>query len=329
MWWREPGERQYGLVTWDQGIAAVGHDSMVRVIRSGILVRDRPGVYVIAGVPWSRERDILSACLAGAAVASHRSAAWIERFPGAVSLRPEITTGPDVRVRLPGVKAHRSTHLPPEHITMIDGIPCTIPARTAVDMSAVLSDDSVERMINRAHDHNIVTYAEIVAVFNDVRRRGRRRVAHLAPILDRCLGVGEKSRSDGERWVRATIAKAGMRAPQQQIWVVANGNRYCIDVGYVPEKVGIEFQGQWAHADRRQALVEDSDRISELELAGWLMLPVTHATTASVLIDRVQRALAQRTSTSGHSGAHGAPACPEVGEGREDEGRGYGAGHGQ
>jgi hypothetical protein len=327
MWWGPIAERQLGLVTWDQGLEAVGHDRMMRAIASGVLVRTRPAVYLVAGAPWTKETDLLAVCLSAHAVASHRAAAYQEGF-NIRSLRPEITTTPGHHVRLSGVKAHRSTFLPPEHITVVNGIPCTTPARTAVDMSAVLGDDSVERLINRAHDNGIVSYAEIVAVLNEVRRRGRRRVAHLAPILDRCLSVGEKSKSDGERWVMATILKSGLRVPQQQIWVVANGNRYCIDVGYLPEKVGIEFQGMWAHADRRQALVEDSNKISELELAGWLMLPVTHQTTASVLIDRVQRALAQRSPTSGHSGAQSAPECPEVADPGEG-GRGYGLGHGQ
>jgi hypothetical protein len=322
MWWGPIGERQLGLVTWNQGVAAAGHDTMVRAIRSQALVRDKPGVYVIAGVPKSKERDLLSACLSAHAVASHRSAAWMARFPGIASLRPEVTTSPATHVRLVGVKAHRSTYLPAEHITVIEGIPCTIPARTAVDLSAVLGDDSVKRMLEDAHHHRILSYADVVAVMRDVRVRGRRRVAHLAPILDDLLAVGDKSQSRGETWVVRTLVKAGMRVPDKQIWVVANGKRYCIDVGYVPEKVGIDFDGWWAHGQTRAAFVGDRDRISELELAGWLMLPVTSATTASVLIDRVQRALAQRDPTSGHSGAPCAPESPEVDEG---EGQGYGA----
>jgi hypothetical protein len=136
-------------------------------------------------------------------------------------------------------------------------------------------------------------------VLCDVRRRGRRRVAHLAPILDKCLAVGEKSDSEGELWAVRTLMKAGFRRPEQQIWVVANGRRYCIDVGYSPEKVGVDFDGYWAHGTTRSAFDYDRVRVSELELAGWLMLPVTSTTTASELVDRVGRALARRSPTSG------------------------------
>ena len=298
MWWREFGERQLGLVTWEQGVAAVGHDAMVRTVRSGALVRDRPRVYVIAGVPWSRERDLLSACLAGEGVASHRSAAWMERFPGITALRPEIMTTPDKHVRLEGVRAHHSNFLPPEHIVTVDGIPCTTPARTALDMSTLLGDESLKRMFNRVHMQGITTYAEMVDVLGDFRCRGRRRVAHLAAILDECLAVGEKSESGGELWAVRTLVKAGFRHPDQQIWVVANGKRYCIDVGYSPEKVGIDFDGWWAHGTTRTAFDYDRSRAGELALAGWLMIPATSATTASELVDRVGRALAQRRRNS-------------------------------
>lgn len=294
MWWRALGERQLGLVTYEQGVATVGKPAFFRAVEKGVLLRDRPGVYVIAGVPRSKERDLLSACLAGEGAASHRSAAWMERFPRIASLRPEITTAAGKRVRLPGVKAHRSTYLPPHHLTVVEGIPCTSPARTAVDLSAVLGDDSVKRMLQDAHHHRIVSYAEVIGVLGDVRRRGRRRVAHLSPILDDLLSTGEKSQSGGETWVVRTVVKAGIRMPDQQIWVVANGQRYCIDVGWLPEKVGVDFDGWWAHGQTRGAFDGDRDRISELELAGWLMLPATSNTTESVLVDRVQRALAQR-----------------------------------
>jgi hypothetical protein len=298
MWWGPIAEGQHGLVTWDQGVEAVGPDRMGSEIRAGRLVRERPGVYAVAGAPRSRQRDVLAVCLTTGGVASHRSAAWLHGF-GLTSFRPEITTLPGARVRLPGVLAHRSTVLPPEHLTVVSGIPCTTPARTALDMSARLGDESLELMLHWVHQHRIVSYAEVIEVLGELRRRGRRRVAHLAPILDKCIGAGEKSESRGELWVVRTLVGAGLPVPAEQIWVVANGHRYCIDVGYVPERVGIEFDGWGAHGVTRSAFDGDRDKISELELAGWLMLPVTSATTSSVLVDRVQRALALRRPTSG------------------------------
>jgi hypothetical protein len=325
MWWSAVTERQHGLITWWQGVDLVGEERMWAAIRSRHVIRDLPGVYGATGTPYTPERALMAACLATGGVGSHRSAAWMERFPRVTTRRPEITTGPDVRVRLNGVKAHRSTFLPPEHITVVDGIPCTTAARTALDMSALLGDDSLEALLNALHQRRIASYADVVAVLHDVRCRGRRRVAHVAPILDKCLAVGGKSESRGELWAARTLVKAGLPVPDQQIWVVAHGKRYCIDVGYILQKIGIEFDGWNAHGVTRAAFDGDRDKISELELAGWLMLPVTSSTTASVLIDRVQRALALRSTTSGHSPAN----TPVSVQKSELWTPGYGAGHGQ
>jgi hypothetical protein len=299
VWWRELAEQQHGLITWRQGVVCVGEDRMEADVRAGRIVRTRPSVYFAAGAPATLKRELLAACFAGRGVASHRAAAWLHGFPGIACLRPEIITGPERHVRLEGVRAHRSTFLPSEHLTIVDGIPCTTPARTALDMSALLGDDSVKRMLTQIHQRDIVSYAAVVEVLGVLRRRGRRRVAHLAPILDYCLAVDDKSESDGERWAVRTLVKAGFRPPEQQIWVVANGKRYCIDVGYSPEKVGVDFDGYWAHGTTRRAFDYDRERVSELELAGWLMLLVTSSTTASELVDRVGRALARHRPTSG------------------------------
>jgi hypothetical protein len=132
--WGHIAEQQYGLVTWDQGVAAVGETRFWSDVRHGLAMRDLPSVYVARGAPRSRRRDIMAACLASGGVASMRTAAWLHGFPGVISLRTEITTTRAKRVRLPGVKAHRSTHLPAEHLTRVDGIPCTTAARTAIDI---------------------------------------------------------------------------------------------------------------------------------------------------------------------------------------------------
>ena len=95
-----------------------------------------------------------------------------------------------------------------------------------------------------------------------------------------------------------TVVKAGMPVPDQQIWVVANGRRYCIDVGYLPEKVGIEFDGWWAHGQTHDGLRRaTATRSPSSSSPAGSCSRSPHATTASVLIDRVQRALAQRCPT--------------------------------
>jgi very-short-patch-repair endonuclease len=298
MWWGEIAQGQYGLVTWDQGVALGGRGRMERAIEHGLLVRELPATYVVTGAPWSKRRDLMAACLASGGHVSMRTAAWFEGFP-VVSLRTEITTTSARRVRLPGVKAHRSTYLPPHHVTRIDGIPITTPARTAVDISACFGDDTLTTILSEAERRKLFTFAEVATVLTDVRRRGRRRVAHLAPILDYLMGA-DRGDSEGEDWAARTLRAAGLGGFERNVWLVANGQRFCVDILFMPHKVVVEYDGYDAHGRLRTAFDGDRDRIAELELAGYLVIPVTSKTTRTVLVDRVQRALEQRRPTSGH-----------------------------
>ena len=298
MWWGEIAEQQYGLVSWAQGLEAVGKTRLWSDIRAGRLVRDLPATYVVAGAPWSKRRDLMAACLASDGAVSMRSAAWLEGFP-VTSLRTEITTTSDKRVRLPGVKAHRSTYLPPEHLTIIDGIPVTTPARTAVDISACFGDDTLTDILSEAERKKLFTFAEVATVLTDVRRRGRRRVAHLAPVLDYLMGA-DRGDSEGEDWAARTLRAAGLGGFQRNVWLVANGLRFCVDILYMPHKVVVEYDGYDAHGRLRTAFDGDRDKLAELELAGYLVIPATSKTTRTVLVDRVKRALDQRRPTSGH-----------------------------
>jgi len=325
MWWGEVARRQYGLITWHQGLGIVGRTATVQAIRDGLIVRELPSVYVVDGAPWSKRRDIMAACLASGGVASLRTAAWLHGFPCLTSLRTEITTTTDRRIRLPGVKAHRSTYLPAKHITVVDGIPCTTPARTAIDISACLGDETLTTVLSEGERQKRFTYADLATVLSDVRRRGRRRVAHVAPILDYLMGVGDRGESPGEDWAARTLIAAGLSGFQRQLWIVVNGQRYRPDLLYAREKVIVEYDGYDAHGRLRTAFDDDRDRMSELQLAGYCVIPATAKTTPTVLVDRVKRALDQRRPTSGKLVRHGATECPEVGRAVA----GYRSGHGQ
>jgi very-short-patch-repair endonuclease len=72
------------------------------------------------------------------------------------------------------------------------------------------------------------------------------------------------------RWVR----EAGLPQPVQQVWIVAEGKRYCLDFAYPEWKIGWEWDPWETHGIRR-AFSYDRGRRNDLELAGWLMLQFT------------------------------------------------------
>ncbi len=175
---------QYGLLSREQALHVLPADQLRSWRQRGLLVPLRPGVYRFRGVPESWEQQLLAVCLAAGAAASHRAAARLWKLDGVAALRLEVTTPLGRPVRLPGVRAHRSNRFDPEFLTVHRAIPVTTPARTLVDLSAVTPAPTLEKAVDRALRDGLVTLPGLRDCFDALAKRGRRRVAHLRPILD-------------------------------------------------------------------------------------------------------------------------------------------------
>jgi very-short-patch-repair endonuclease len=105
-----------------------------------------------------------------------------------------------------------------------------------------------------------------------------------------CLYAGESVWEDKIfRWV----VDSGEPAPDRQVCITIDGVNYRIDLGYVDLKIAIEFDG-YDHQHLYSRHISDRDRMSELQLAGWLVLPLTAANSRQVVIRRVREARALR-----------------------------------
>ncbi len=230
-----------------------------------------------------------AATLAGDGVASHRSAARLFRLPVPAE-RVEITVRLGRQVRLYGVVAHRSNLLVPSLVTTAEGIPCTTPERTLVDLTAVLMDETCERAVDEAVRQRLCTYSSLDACYRVMRRRGRRRVTVIEDLLSRRLDGVEPGDSDWEMRIARWLLEAGFGRPEQSVWVVAGGERFCLDLAYPAARVGIEFDGWDSHRLRGRY---DADRRKwrRLELDGWTVLPFTSICTRREVLEDVGRAL--------------------------------------
>lgn len=296
MWLDDVGTEQWGLVTWDQGVDAVGPSAFKRLISAGRVIKTRPGIYVAAGAPASWERDLLAVCLEADGVAGLKSAGRLKGFPYVPSIVPEVLVLGDRHVRIEGARVHRTNFLPPHHIEVVRGIRTTTAPRTMVDLSAGLGDETLWRVMNEAERLKLFTFKQLSVCLDEMQARGRRRIAHVRPLLDLAM---EQPTGDSPPQVKVVrwLLDAGIRRPETELWVVIDGKRYCIDAAWRPEKVGLEYDG-WAVHKMRTKFDSDRDKISELEIGGWLILPVTSAMSRRTVVDRVRRALASR-STSG------------------------------
>jgi hypothetical protein len=298
MGWREvsgQAAEQYGVIDAEDALRNVSEQQVRYAVRDGRLepMFAKTGTYRFSGTPEHWEQRLYAACRATGGVASHRSAARLWGISYVPAVRLELTVPAHQVVRLDGVRAHRSNRLLSSHITTYAGIPVTTGARTVVDLSAVVGDQTLERAVNDALRRGVTTIDELCTCFEELAGRGRRRIAHLRPLLaDRVHGF-HPGANDGELRVVQWVVEAGLPRPAQQVWVVAEGKRYCLDYAYPAWKVGFEWDG-WDDHGMRQAFDYDRARRNDLELAGWLMLQFTSRMERNVVVDRVAKALAQR-----------------------------------
>ncbi|HWF36858.1 MAG TPA: hypothetical protein VG295_15870, partial [Solirubrobacteraceae bacterium] len=69
---------------------------------------------------------------------SHRSAAALWGIRATSRSTIDVTSPGGRGRRLSGIDAHRAATLAPADVTVVDGIPCTSVARTAVDLAALV-----------------------------------------------------------------------------------------------------------------------------------------------------------------------------------------------
>jgi hypothetical protein len=165
-------ESAHGVVTRAELLdAGVTRNEIARRLRTGALLREYPGVYRVGHRAPSVEARYLAAVKAcgRAAHLCGRAAAYLLGIVKGSPPPPEVTA--TTKRRLKGVRTHRSRRpYPADEVTTWRGIPVTTPARTLVDLAAVLSKDALARACHEAGVRYGTTPAHVEAI---LERRGR------------------------------------------------------------------------------------------------------------------------------------------------------------
>src|SRR6185295_11574763 len=139
--------------------------------------------------------------LGAASVVSHRSGAaeWdLRRTPA----RPELTVPGDRRGRA-AFRVHRTTWLPRWHVTVRDGLPVTVVARTLFDLGAVVAPREVERAFDRAEVQGLLDLRSVERVLAE--GAGRAGCAALRAVLGRTLAGSTLTDSELEEMLLAIV----------------------------------------------------------------------------------------------------------------------------
>lgn len=273
----EIASAQHGVITRRQ-LEEVGlsTSSIDRRLYSGRLTPLYPDVYIIGGSAKSEAQTLMGAVLSmgrGAAL-SHQSAAamWsILPTPGRIHVatpRPRWKEKPFV--------VHRSTDLGPRYVASVEGIPTTNPARTIVDLGAVVGRRTVGLALDTALRQGSVALTDVEDVIDRVARKGRSGVGHARAVIEQRRRWLSDTESVLEDLFRQLVQDAGLPVPQPQVHVRDSIGRTIarVDFAYPDRKLAIELDGFRYHSDP-EAFTRDRTRQNALLSTGYRLLRYT------------------------------------------------------
>jgi very-short-patch-repair endonuclease len=204
-------DRSHGVVTRAELLrAGVTRSEIARRLRSGYLMPMHPGVYRVGHRAPSIEARYLAAvraCGDGARLCGLAAAHLLGIVKGRPP-PPEVVA--PTRRRVEGVRTHRSRHpYSANEVTIWKGIPVTSPARTLVDLAAVLSGDELALAYHRASIRHHTRPAQVEAVLS--RRPNSPGAGKLRAVLS---GEERVALSKLERRFLALLRQAGLPLPQ-------------------------------------------------------------------------------------------------------------------
>jgi len=229
------------------------------------------------------------------AIASHATAARLWRLPLPTDDRVEITVPAERRVRIPGVRVHRSYTLREPDWTELEGIPVTAPARVIADISGRFDARVLGRAVDDGLRRRVLTLGALRTTAEQLPTIAPgRSPQRLAEVVGRRIPGYQPGDSDLETHVFETIVDAGLPAPIRLYRVTIDGRALTLDLAYPAPKLGIEVDGFDPHRTRG---VFETDRIRQnaLVLAGWTILRFTSDSTPGQIVKEVAHALFGRS----------------------------------
>ena len=232
----------------------------------GRAIRMHHGLYLV-GVA---EPDLLDRARAALAVSppgtvvGYQTAAAMQGFGVAEDEDIHLVAPPDSRFsQCRGIAAHRPALAVPRAVR-VHGIPCTPPARTAIDLARTL-DQSLALATLDCVLHNRVCGRDALTA-EVARHRGLPDVEQARTLLTKADG---RSVCTQETMLRSIIHTAGLLEFVPQFEVRQGGRRYVLDLADPRHMVAAEYDG--VSHDEPSRRVDDRERHNWLDGLGWRM----------------------------------------------------------
>ena len=262
--------RQHAVVGRRQLLAlGIGDDAIRHRIGTGRLHPLHRGVYAVGHellLPDSRHMAAVLACGTGA-VASHRTAAALLGLAPSPSGDIEVTVLRAGARSRRGLRVHITRSFDPAETGKCKGIPCTGPARTLVDLAAVLDRRRLRRALERSIELRILDGRAMDAALG--RANGRRGTGVLRELLADLHGEPAPVKNELERLFLELVREAGLPLPV----VNAHVGTYEVDFHWPAARLIVETDGRETH-DTPHQFERDRRRDLELTLAGWHVIRI-------------------------------------------------------
>jgi very-short-patch-repair endonuclease len=263
--------RQHGVVSRDQARHCGWSDDRIdRMLRNGDWTRLLPRVYLTDSAPrsWMAMAFAATLSLGPDAVLVAETAAALralveQRLPVAVAIAP----GRRVRLTSADVRVLRLDVSRSERVT-ISGLPTTTRLRTAIDLAHLLPDVQAQPIVDRMLVLDTVDLDELTDAVSRSSRKGSARARALM------RSAADLAAAESERRALRVFRDAGITGWSANLRVQVRGGRTIkVDLALPALRIAVEIKGWQFHAasDRAQ---KDDTRVTDLQLAGWLVIPV-------------------------------------------------------
>ena len=261
--------RQHAVVSRRQLLAlGLSKDEIWYRTKIGRLHRIHAGVYAVGHPLLLRYSRYMAAVLAcDRAVLSHRSAAALLGLRHAPAGDVEVTVLRARSRRTRGIRVHATRSFQPSDITTEENIRCTSPARTLVDLAAVLNRRQLRRALERSIELRILDGRAIDAALD--RASGRRGVGVLRELIAGLQAEPAPVRNELERRFLELVRAESLPIPVVNARVCG----YEVDFHWPARRLIVETDGRETH-DTPHQFEEDRRRDLELTMAGWHVVRV-------------------------------------------------------
>ncbi len=251
VWWTLAAQQAGALGRRQLLAGGSSRSSIDRRVRTGRLVVELPGVYVVAGSPdtTARRRWVAMLATGPGAVLSFETAARMRGLSAVSTDGPTVVTVRHSGWRaLPGIVVHQLNDLLPGHVGEIDGLAVTTVPRTIVDLAAIWPRGRMRIVVGDAVAAKRTTPGQIGDCLRSVARRGKPGVRTLATVLDE-LGPGKAPpASQLERVFFSLVRRSSLPDPHRQYPLPrGDGVRNLVDAAWPHVKVIIEVDGRRWH----------------------------------------------------------------------------------